>query len=81
MNKPALTRDLQIRNVPDYVYEDLTAAAKEAGLSLSEYLRRELQEMTRRISMHQMFERIATREPVEPVLSAAEIIRLDRDNR
>jgi antitoxin FitA len=81
MNKQIPTRDLQVRNVPDDVYEELAEAAKASGVSLSEFLRRELQGMTRRISMLEMFERIAGREPVEPVLSAAEIIRLDRDNR
>jgi hypothetical protein len=81
MNQQGKTRDLQIRNVPDSVYQELAEAAKASGVGLSEYLRRELQEMTRRTSMREMFERIKTREPVEPVLSAAEIIRLDRDNR
>jgi hypothetical protein len=81
MNQQIKTRDLQIRNVPDFIYDELADSAKACGLSLSEYLRRELMAITRRTSMREMFDRIKTRDPVTPVLSAADIIRLDRDNR
>ena len=81
MNIQRPTRHLQIRDVPVAVHEDLVQRARDAGMSLSEYLRRELQETARRLSMKDLYQRIKSRDPVKPGLSSAEIIRLERDNR
>ena len=55
---------LQVRNVPDDVHAELRRRAQAAGVSLSEYLLREL-------------ERIAARPPIEEVLARSASRRLD----
>jgi antitoxin FitA len=55
---------LQVRNVPDDVHAELRRRARVAGVSLSEYLLREL-------------ERIAARPPIEEVLARSASRRLD----
>lgn len=57
-------RMLQVRNVPDDVHAELRRRARAAGVSLSEYLLREL-------------ERIAARPPIEEVLARSASRRLD----
>lgn len=59
-----MSRMLQVRNVPDDVHAELHRRARAAGVSLSEYLLREL-------------ERIATRPPIEEVLARSASRRLD----
>ncbi len=51
-----MARTIQIRNVPDGVHRTLRSRAAQAGLSLSEYLLREI-------------ERVADRPPVADVLA------------
>jgi plasmid stability protein len=55
---------LQVRHVPDEVHAELRRRAKAAGVSLSEYVLREL-------------ERIAVRPPIEEVLARSASRRLD----
>jgi plasmid stability protein len=59
-----MSRMLQVRNVPDDVHAELRRRARAAGVSLSEYLLREL-------------ERIAARPPIEEVLARSASRRLD----
>jgi predicted HicB family RNase H-like nuclease len=62
MTKRRRGRNLSVRDVPIDAHERLTAAAKKAGSSLSEYLKRELDDSTRRHEMQQIFERNVTRD-------------------
>ncbi len=55
---------LQVRNVPDDLHAELRRRARAAGVSLSEYVLREL-------------ERIAARPPIEEVLARSASRRLD----
>jgi plasmid stability protein len=55
---------LQVRNVPDDVHAELRRRAQAAGVSLSEYVLREL-------------ERVAARPPIEEVLARSASRRLD----
>jgi len=55
---------LQVRHVPDAVHAELTRRAVAAGVSLSEYVLREL-------------ERVAARPPIEEVLTRSASRRLD----
>jgi plasmid stability protein len=52
---------VQIRNVPDGVHEALRARAVEAGLSLSEYLLRELRQLAERPPRAEVLARAAHR--------------------
>jgi len=52
---------LQVRNVPDDLHATLRARAAESGLSLSEYVLRELQAVAARPSKAEVLSRAARR--------------------
>ena len=72
---------IQLRNVPDALHRRLKARAARLGLSLSDYCRRELERAAITPSLEEALARIATREPVELPVSAAELVRAERDAR
>jgi antitoxin FitA len=66
---------IQIRNVPEDLHRRLKARAAMAGMSLSDYLLKEIRQVAERPTMEEMRERIARRSRVETSGSAADIIR------
>jgi plasmid stability protein len=56
---------IQIRNVPDAVHRELKIRAIKAGMSLSEFLLREVTKVAEKPSLEEVFERIRQQEPVE----------------
>jgi plasmid stability protein len=69
---------IQIRNVPDELHRRLKARAAMAGMSLSDYLLKEISAVAARPTMEEMRERLATRSRVEAGESAADAIRAIR---
>jgi plasmid stability protein len=76
-----MARLLQVRNVPDRLHRQLKARAASENRSLSDYVLRELERMAARPTQAELMTRLArlTREAL-PV-SAAEILREERDAR
>jgi plasmid stability protein len=74
-------RMIQIRNVPDRLHRKLKARAALAGMTLSDYLRVELERILERPTRAEVVERVAEREPIELEPSAAKLIREGRDER
>jgi len=72
---------IQLRHVPDALHRTLKARAAKAGLSLSDYLLGEIRQIAERPTLEEMVERLRTRKPVQLPVSAAELIRADRDSR
>ena len=72
---------IQIRNVPDSMHRTLKARAAMAGMSLSDYLLQELRLIAERPTMEEMRKRLQQRKPVILPISAAEIVRAERDSR
>ena len=73
---------IQISNVPEDVHRTLKARAAKAGMSLSEYLLRGLEEDASRPTLREMTERIRSRPMVDlGEISTAEIIREEREAR
>jgi len=72
---------IQIRHVPEDVHRKLKARAAEVGMSLSDFLRKEVELVAQRPTITQLLERIARRSSVRPRVSAAEVIRAERDRR
>jgi plasmid stability protein len=66
---------IQIRNVPEDLHRRLKARAAMAGMSLSDYLLKEIRAVAERPTMEEMRERLARRSRVETSESAADIIR------
>ena len=72
---------IQIRNVPDDVHRTLKARAAKEGMSLSEYLLRDIADRARHPTIAEISERISRREPVRGEFSAADVIREEREAR
>jgi plasmid stability protein len=72
---------IQIRNVPDPIHRTLKARAAGEGLSLSDYLLRELRQIAARPTPAELLERLSTREPVRTRESVAAMVRRERDAR
>jgi len=71
---------VQIRNMPDKLRRTLKARAVQAGMSLSEYLLRELKKVGDKPSVEELLERIRSREPIRG-FSSADLIRRAREER
>lgn len=74
-----MLRMLQIRNVPGELHRRLKARAALAGLTLSEYLLRELQQIADRPTLDELLARLQGRQTIEPHLSPAEAVREERE--
>jgi antitoxin FitA len=65
---------IQIRNVPDDVHRALKIRATKEGMSLSEYLLREVTKVAEKPSLEEVMERIRRRGPIgEPFDSAVAV--------
>jgi plasmid stability protein len=60
-----MSKMIQIRNVPDDVHKVLKIRAAKEGMSLSDFLLREMTDIAERPTLQDMIERIRQREPVE----------------
>jgi plasmid stability protein len=76
-----MSKMIQLRNVPDNLHRSLKARAAMAGMSLSDYLLREIREIAARPTLAELRERLHQREPVSAPLDAAAIVREERDAR
>jgi antitoxin FitA len=76
-----MSRMIQIRNVPDSLHRTLKARAAMAGMSLSDYLLKEIRLIAERPTMEEMRRRLHQREPVQLPESAADAVRAERDSR
>jgi plasmid stability protein len=74
-------RVIQLRDVPDHLHRRLKARAAREGLSLSEYLLREIRKVAERPTMAEMLERLARLEPINPRDPPAKVVREGRDGR
>jgi len=74
-----MSKMIQIRNVPDSMHRILKARAASEGMSLSDYLLSELKEIADRPTLAEMRRRLEKREPMAASVSAAELIREERD--
>jgi antitoxin FitA len=76
-----MSKMIQVRNVPDELHRRLKARAALAGLSLSDYLLRELNRAAERPTAEEMLERLRSRAPVELGEEVADAVRAERDAR
>jgi len=72
---------IQIRNVPEALHRKLKARAAQAGMSLSNYLLREMRKVAERPTMEELLERLKRRTPAHVTESPAEILRAERERR
>jgi hypothetical protein len=76
-----MSKMIQVRHVPDALHRKLKARAAMQGVSLSDYVKRELKLLAAQPTLEEWFERVSKHEPVELPVSAAELVRAERDSR
>lgn len=69
---------IQIRHVPEKVHRQLKARAALSGLTLSDYLKREITKLAEHPSPESLRERLAQRSAVATSRSPAEILHEER---
>jgi hypothetical protein len=74
-----MSKMIQIRNVPDEMHRALKASAAAEGMSLSDYIKRELGGVTDRSNLDEIDARIRARGPSN--VRASEVVRILRESR
>ena len=69
---------VQIRNVPDEIHRKLKARAALAGMSISEFLLREIERSLERPTREELLRRLRSREPLEPKEKIASAVAAER---
>ena len=70
---------IQVRDVPEQVHRTLKARAAREGMSLSEFIKRELERVVERPTMREWLERTEQAMPISTKRSAARVVRELRD--
>lgn len=77
----SMAKMIQVRNVPDALHRKLKSRAALEGLSLSDFVLRELEHVAERPTLKELAERIARLPPVKYDISPAVMIREERERR
>jgi plasmid stability protein len=72
---------IQLRNVPDALHRNLKARAALSGMSLSDYLLREIKEIAQRPTLAELRERLHGRQPVSRAIDTVRVLREEREAR
>jgi len=70
---------IQVRNVPDALHRSLKARAAGMGMSLSDYLLKELSEIAERPTLLEMRQRLRKRKPLAAHLDTARMVQEERE--
>jgi antitoxin FitA len=76
-----MSKMIQIRDVPAQLHGELKARAAREGMSLSDYLKRELERLVERPTMREWLELTRHSKPIAVKMSAAQALRELRDAR
>ena len=76
-----MSKMIQLRNVPEDLHRKLKSRAAMAGLSLSDYLLREVQRVAERPTLVELRQRLAQRPAVNPRTTPAKAVRAEREQR
>ena len=76
-----MSKMIQVRDVPERVHVTLKSRAAGEGMSLSDFIKRELERVAERPTMQEWLERTRNAKPIPTKMSAARVIRELRDER
>jgi antitoxin FitA len=76
-----MSKMIQLRKVPDDLHRKLKARAANEGMSMSDFITREARRAVERLSDDEILARLAAQPVVKLKISAAQIIREERDRR
>jgi plasmid stability protein len=77
----SMSRMIQIRNVPDEIHSQLKARAALEGMTLSDYLLREVSLVVERPRPAELLSRLLDRKRVRTGVTPARAVRAERDRR
>ncbi len=72
---------IQVRDVPEHVHGTLKSRAAREGMSLSDFIKRELERAAERPTMQEWLERTRQVKPIPAKITAAQAVRKLRDER
>ena len=72
---------IQVRDVPEPLHRTLKARAAREGMSLSDFIKRELERTAERPTMREWLELTQRTRPIPTKRSAAQVVRELRDAR
>lgn len=75
-----MSETIEIRDVPETLHRKLKGRAALVGMSVSDYLLQELEELMQRPTEREMVARLRSREGITPSISVVDILREDRDH-
>jgi antitoxin FitA len=76
-----MSKMIQVRKVPDHVHSTLKARAAREGMSLSDFIKRELEQTAERPTIQEWLERTREAKPIAAKRTAAQVVRELRDSR
>jgi plasmid stability protein len=76
-----MSKMIQVRDVPDEVHGTLKARAAREGMSLSDYIKSELERVAGRPSMREWLDLTRQTKPIRAKRSSTQVIREMRDSR
>jgi plasmid stability protein len=72
---------VQVRNVPDELHRKLKSRAALSGMSISEYLLREIERVLERPTREELLQRLQSRDQVELREGTASAVAAEREGR
>jgi plasmid stability protein len=76
-----MSKTIQVRDVPDRVHRILKARAAREGMSLSDFIKQELERSAVQPTMREWLENTRQAKPISTKRSAVQIIRELRDSQ
>ncbi|MCC5980668.1 MAG: ribbon-helix-helix protein, CopG family [Oceanicaulis sp.] len=76
-----MNKHIQIREIPEEMHRAIKERAAAEGMSMSDYLRRLIEQDLKRPDWTSIRARLTSMEPVELPVSTTRIIREERDGR
>jgi plasmid stability protein len=74
-----MSKMIQIRDVPEQLHSTLKSRAAQEGMSLSDFLKRELKRAAERPTMREWLELTQRAKPIRAKRTAAQVVRELRD--
>jgi plasmid stability protein len=76
-----MSKLIQLKNVPESVHRTLKARAARAGMTLSDYLVREISAVAARPTLEDILSHLKARGPIDVAFDTAKAVRRERESR
>jgi hypothetical protein len=76
-----MAKMIQLRNVPDALHRGLKARAALEGMSLSDYLLKEIKEIAEKPTLAEIRAKLHSRKPVSGELDIVRVLKEEREAR